>query len=103
MENSADNAAYVLFRQTGFNVVSELQSIAGRTDLVVTTKESVFIFELKMDKGMEAEAAAEEALNQIEEKGYATRFIVSGKTTRKIGVVFSSEGKGLVGWKEKEN
>ncbi len=52
---------------------------------------------------MEAEAAAEEALNQIEEKGYATRFIVSGKTTRKIGVVFSSEGKGLVGWKEKEN
>ena len=34
---------------------------------------------------MEAEAAAEEALNQIEEKGYATRFIVSGKTTLKIG------------------
>ena len=62
MENSADNAAYVLFRQTGFNVVSELQSIAGHSDIVVTTKDSVFIFELKMDKGMEAEAAAEEAL-----------------------------------------
>ncbi len=59
-------------------------------------------FELKMDKGMEAEAAAEEALKQIEEKGYATRFIVSGKTTHKIGVVFSSEGKGLVSWKEQD-
>ena len=101
-ENYYQTVTHVLFRQTGFNVVSELQSIAGRTDIVVTTKDSVFIFELKMDKGMEAEAAAEEALKQIEEKGYATRFIVSGKTTHKIGVVFSSEGNGLVAWKERD-
>ena len=99
-ENYYQTVTHVLFRQTGFNVISELQSIVGRTDIVVTTADSVFIFELKMDKGMNPDTAVEEALKQIEEKGYATRFIVSGKTTHKIGVVFSNEGKGLVGWKE---
>ena len=35
----------------------------------------------------------------IDANGYSDRFAVSGKTMYKIGVVFSSEGKGIVGWK----
>ena len=42
---------------------------------------------------------AQEGLNQIDEKGYPDRFNVSGKKTHKIALVFSSEGKGLLGWK----
>ncbi len=90
-----------MFRMTGMRVVSELQSVAGRSDVVVATKDSVFIFELKMDKGRSFEEVAEDALKQIDDNGYSDRFAVSGKKMYKIGVVFSSEGKGMVGWKVK--
>ena len=98
-ENYYESVTHLIFRLTGFNVVSELQSVAGRSDVIVTTKDSVFIFELKMDKGRKFEEVAEEALSQIDANGYAERFAVSGKAMFKVGVVFSSEGKGMVGWK----
>ncbi len=100
-ENYYETVTHVIFRQTGFSVVSEFQSIAGRSDIVVTTKDSVFIFELKMDKGRAFEEVAAEALEQIDAGGYADRFTVSGKQMYKVGVVFSSDGKGLCGWKVK--
>ena len=100
-ENYYETITHVIFRQTGLSVVSEFQSIAGRSDIVVMTKTDVFIFELKMDKGKseDTEKLAEEALAQIDTNGYAGRFAVSGKTLHKVGVVFSSEGQGLLAWK----
>lgn len=65
------------------------------------TKDSVFIFELKMDKGRSFEEMAEDVLKQIDANGYCDRFAVSGKKMFKVGVEFSSEGKGMVGWKVK--
>ena len=52
-----------------------------------------------MDKGQPFEQVAEEALAQIDENGYSQRFAVSGKKMYKVVLVFSSEGKGLLGWK----
>jgi len=98
-ENYYESVTHLLFRLTGYRPVSELQSVAGRSDIVVTTKDAVFIFELKMDKDRPFEEVASEALRQIDAGGYADRFAVSGKTMYKIGVVFSSAGKGLIGWK----
>ena len=98
-ENYYESVVHLMFRLTGMRVVSELQSVAGRSDVVVATKDAVFIFELKMDRGQDFESVADTALNQIDENGYADRFAVNGKTMFKIGMVFSSEGKGLVGWK----
>ena len=100
-ENYYESVTHLMFRMTGCRVVSELQSVAGRSDIVVTTKDSVFIFELKMDKGRAFEEVAAEALSQIDTGGYADRFTVSGKQMYKVGVVFSSDGKGLCGWKVK--
>lgn len=98
-ENYYESVTHLIFRLTGFNVVSELQSVAGRSDVIVTTKDSVFIFELKMDKGRAFEEVAADALSQIDANGYANRFEVSGKQLFKVGVVFSTAGKGMVGWK----
>ncbi|WP_303919553.1 ATP-binding protein [Treponema berlinense] len=100
-ENYYESVTHLMFRMTGCRVVSELQSVAGRSDIIVTTKDSVFIFELKMDKGRAFEKVAAEALEQIDAGGYADRFTVSGKQMYKVGVVFSSDGKGMVGWKVK--
>ena len=98
-ENYYESVTHLMFRMSGFRVVSELQSVAGRSDVVVATKNSVFIFELKMDKGRDFEDVADEALSQIDANGYADRFMVSGKAMYKVGVVFSSAGKGMLGWK----
>ncbi len=98
-ENYYESVTHLMFRMTGYNVVSELQNVAGRSDVIVTTKDSVFIFELKMDKGQDFDTLAKNALEQIDANGYAERFLVGGKTMHKIGVVFSSDGKGIVGWK----
>ena len=111
-ENYYESVTHLMFRMTGMRVVSELQNVAGRSDVVVATKDSVFIFELKMDKGKastddeeknaaELSKIADEALAQIYANGYADRFAVSGKAMFKVGVVFSSEGKGMLGWKVK--
>ncbi|MEE3314256.1 MAG: AAA family ATPase [Treponema sp.] len=100
-ENYYESVTHLMFRMTGYNIVSELQNVAGRSDVIVTTKDSVFIFELKMDKGQDFEKAAELALTQIDANGYSERFAVSGKQMFKVGVVFSSDGKGIVGWKIK--
>ena len=66
---------------------------------MVSTEDSVFIFELKMDKGRDYETVVGEAVAQIDVNGYADRFAVSGKDMYKVGLVFSSAGKGLLGWK----
>ena len=98
-ENYYESVTHLMFRMTGYRVVSELQNVAGRSDVVVATKDSVFIFELKMDKGKAFDEVVAVALAQIDANGYADRFAVSGKQMFKVGVVFSSEGKGMLGWK----
>ena len=100
-ENYYESVTHLMFRMTGYNVISELQNVAGRSDVIVTTKDSVFIFELKMDKGQDYDTVAENALAQIDANGYSERFAVSGKQMHKIGVVFSSDGKEIIGWKIK--
>ena len=101
-ENYYESVTHLMFRMTGWRVISELQSVAGRSDVVVATKDGIFIFELKMCKDGDWEKLADTALEQISANGYADRFAVAGKTMHKIGVVFSSEGKGMLGWKANE-
>ena len=98
-ENYYESITHVMFRMTGFDVVSEMQSIAGRSDIIVSTDDSVFIFELKMDKGQSFDTVADEALKQIDDKGYTQRYAVSGKTMYKVAVVYASDATGMTNWK----
>ena len=100
-ENYYESVIHLIFRLSGYRLVSELQSVCGRSDVVVVAKDNVYIFELKMDKGRPTEEVCNEALSQIDENGYADRFAISGKKMFKVGIVLSSSGKGLVGWKAK--
>ena len=68
----------------GYHVDLESHTAKGRADLVVRTADSVYIFEFKL---MSA-ATAEEALNQIKEKGYADKYRMSGKRLILIGAIF---------------
>ena len=55
-----------------------------------------FVFELKMNK------PAEEALRQIDEKGYMVPYIADGRKLVKCGISFSSETRTIEEWIIKE-
>ena len=77
-------AFYIIFTLMGYHVDLESHTAKGRADLVVRTTDCVYVFEFKL---MSA-ATAEEALNQIKEKGYADKYRMSGKRLILIGAIF---------------
>ena len=58
----------------------------------VKTKDYIYIFEFKFNK------SAEEALAQINEKGYAERFMNDGRQIVKVGVNFSTACRNIDRW-----
>ena len=75
---------------------SEDRGYMGRADEVIITDSHIWIFELKVDRN------AEEALHQIEERGYAQKYMYMmgpDVNVHKVGISFSSEERKIVEWK----
>jgi hypothetical protein len=88
---------YMLFRLMGQFIEVEQRSAAGRADAVVTTKDTVYVFEFKLA----GNATAEDALKQIDDRGYLIPYTAGGKKLVKIGVEFNAEERSLSRWKLK--
>ena len=93
MELYFQNAMYLVFKMMGFYTDVERTTSNGRIDVVLQTKDYIYVMELKLD------GSTDEALCQIEEKGYALPFAKDSRKLYKIGVNFSSETRGIVEWK----
>ena len=77
---------YLLMRMVScYTVYTEKQQSEGRVDCIVETPDYIYIFEFKLD------GTADEALQQIEEKGYARPYEADKRKLFKLGTVFSSE------------
>ena len=77
---------YLLMRMVSvYTVYTEKQQSEGRVDCIVETPNYIYIFEFKLD------GTADEALAQIEEKGYARPYEADKRKLFKVGTVFSSE------------
>ena len=77
---------YLLMRMVScYTVYTEKQQSEGRVDCIVETPNYIYIFEFKLD------GTAAEALQQIEEKGYARPYEADARQLFKVGTVFSSE------------
>ena len=74
-------------------VYTEKRQSQGRVDCVIETKTNIYIFEFKLD------GTADEALQQIKDKGYATEYLADGRPIRLIGCSFSSETGTIGEWK----
>jgi hypothetical protein len=85
---------YLLFRLMGQFIEVEQRSAAGRADAVVVTDDAVYVFEFKLA----GKATAEDALKQIDEKGYLIPFTAGNKRLVKVGAEFSAEERGLNRW-----
>lgn len=86
------NILYAIFSILGQFVMTEIHSAMGRSDSVLENQKYIYIFEFKQDK------TAEEALNQIDDKGYAKPYLASEKTVKKIGANFSTEQGTIDKW-----
>ena len=87
------NTLYVFFRLMGFYVEVERHTTDGRMDILMQTSQYIYILELKLDK------TADEALTQIEAKGYAKPFADDVRQLFKIGINFSTSTRRIDDWK----
>ena len=84
---------YIVFTLLGKYTQCEVHSGKGRADCIVQTTKFVYIMEFKLDK------SADEALSQIEEKGYALPYAADPRTIFKIGICCDSKTRNLSDWK----
>ena len=85
---------YLIFRLISvYTVYTEKAQSQGRVDCIVETPDYIYIFEFKLD------GTAGEALEQIEEKGYARPYSADSRQLYKIGVSFSSATGTVEDWK----
>ena len=83
---------FTFLEKSGIKTSSEIATNIGRIDLMTETKQSICIFELKLDK------TAEIALTQADTKNYRERFMDHHKQTLVMGVNFSSETRNIRDW-----
>ena len=84
---------YVIFSLLNSKVDTEVKSILGRADVVVKTRNDIYVLELKVDD------SADHALSQIDSKGYAIPYESDGRKITKCGVSISSEARNIVHWR----
>ena len=83
---------YLVFKLMGQFTGAEVRSARGRADAVVKTPKYIYVFEFKLN------GTAEQALQQIDEKGYLIPYQVDGRELVKVGVEFSAEKRNIDRW-----
>ena len=78
---------------TGYFADVEVRTPTGRVDMVLRTKQALYLFELKLNKSAQA------ALDQINLKDYASKFALSGLPIVKVGINFDPERRTIGDWK----
>ena len=79
----------VIMRFIGLRVIPEERTNRGRIDFVVDVGNEIYLVEMKLDK------SADEALQQIKDKGYAEKYRATDKRITLIGINFSSKTRSV--------
>lgn len=93
-ERNVQNVLFIFFKLLGLSVDCEYRTSNGRIDILVRTRDYVYIYimELKFDK------SAAEALDQIERKEYALPWSVDDRTVIGIGINYSKVTRTIDEW-----
>ena len=83
---------YVIFSLLNYYVDIEVRTPRGRVDVVLRTKTTLYVMELKLDK------TAGEAMEQINLKNYPERFALCGLPVVKVAINFDSERCTIGDW-----
>ena len=83
---------YLVFKLMGQFTEAEVRSACGRADAVVKTPKYIYVFEFKLN------GTAEQALQQIDDKGYLIPYLSDGREVVKVGVEFSAATRNISRW-----
>ena len=95
-ERDFQTVFYLIFNLMGALIKVEEDSAIGRADAVLQMPAAVYVFELKYD------GSAEEAIKQIDDKGYLIPYSAEGKRLVKVGVNYDSTQRTIGDWIIKE-
>ncbi len=74
---------YLIFSMLNVYVVTQVKSANGRADMVVFMPDAIYVMELKIN------GTAQDALDQINTKGYAAPYATDPRRVVKVGIGFS--------------
>ena len=80
---------YLIFSMLNVYVQTQVKCARGRADMVVFMPDAIYVMELKLN------GTAQDALDQIEEKGYAARYATDPRRIIKVGIGFSVEKRAM--------
>ena len=92
LENHYQNVIYIITKLMGLYVQAEYRTSSGRIDLLIGTKEYIYIIELKFN------GSARQAIEQIEQKDYSLPFETDGRRIIKIGANISHKTRNIEEW-----
>lgn len=75
---------------------TQVKSCRGRADVAMFAPTAIFVFEIKINK------PAQEALEQIDEKGYMIPYSADERKIYKIGISFSTQTRTVEDWEFEE-
>ncbi|MGV8090965.1 MAG: PD-(D/E)XK nuclease domain-containing protein [Mangrovibacterium sp.] len=87
---------HLTFKKIGVDIESEVHSSKGRCDVLIKTSTHIYAIELKLN------SSAQQALNQIFEKGYLHPYQSDLRQKVAIGINFSSEKRAIEQYLVKE-
>ena len=92
-----------ILRYIGVDLSAEMTTSRGRIDMVCFAPGNVVVVELKVASGQSAGGrAADEAMRQIYERGYAERFACDRRRVQLLGVSFDCETHNIAAWRCEE-
>ena len=83
---------YLIFSMLNVYVQTQVKTARGRADMVVFMPDTIYVMELKIN------GTAEDALRQINDRGYALRYATDGRRIVKAGIGFSVEQRAMTGY-----
>jgi Predicted AAA-ATPase/PD-(D/E)XK nuclease superfamily len=87
---------HLIFTMIGTDVRSEMHTSIGRMDTVVILSHRIYLFEFKMNE------TAHDAIQCIKDRNYAASLRLRNLPITGVGVVFSTETKGVKDWSKEE-
>lgn len=84
------------FQKIGVDVRTEVHNSRGRCDLLLMTGQYIYVIELKLD------GTAEEALQQILDRGYLAPYSTDPRRKTAVGISFSSQERQVSDYLSKE-
>ncbi len=83
---------YLIFSMLNVYVQTQVKCAHGRADMVVMMPNAIYVMELKIN------GTAQDALKQINDRGYARRYATDGRRIVKIGIGFSVEQRNMTNY-----